>query len=269
MALFFGIVLDAWALDPFDNIARAQGAYLMLYPQYARATRMMDKDGNTLPTKPDATLYQNLFKLLYIDKTLLPNATVVSASIPIGYSEMFGDHDFGIGDLSLLAGYWFLDDAASKTWFGGKMTVVVPVGSYDAKRKANMGANVWKFQPVLFAAKHLGKFQVELAVKFTAYTQNPDTSVRTGNDVAVETYTGYYLSPSLLVGGHFNASLGWDKTVHGSAVPDSGIRKFQAGPSVFKRFGGRTSVMVEALSDFGVKNSTEGYTVCGRFIRRF
>jgi len=73
----------------------------------------------------------------------------------------------------------------------------------------------------------------------------------------------------LLVGGHLNATLGWDKTVHGSTVPDSGIQKFQAGASVLKRFGSRASVMVEAISDLGVKNSTEGYTILGRFIWRF
>ena len=145
--MFFGMGLDAWGLDPFDNLSRPQGNYLMLYPQYTRATRMMDKDGNALPTSPDATLYQNLFKFCYFDKTLLPNTAVVSASVPVGYSEMYGDHDSGVGDLSLLAGYWFVDDSASKTWFGIKMMAVAPVGSYDPKRKANLGANVWKFQP--------------------------------------------------------------------------------------------------------------------------
>ena len=65
LALLLGAGRDAWGLEPFDNIARPQGTYLMLYPQYTRATRMMDKDGNALPTNPDATLYQSLFKLCY------------------------------------------------------------------------------------------------------------------------------------------------------------------------------------------------------------
>jgi hypothetical protein len=258
--LYFCTVRESLGIEPFDNIAAPEGSYLLLYPSFSRADRLKDRNGNVLPPNPDATTYQNLFKYTYVDKTWLHNTSLISVFVPVGYIEMLGDRNFGIGDLSLVGGYWFIDDPVSKTCFGGKVLTVVPIGSYSKDRKANMGGNVWKFQPILISAKQMGRIQAELAAKYTIYTKNADTGVRQGNDVSVEAYCGYYLWPSLLAGGHLNGTFGWDKTVNGSAVRDSGVQKWQAGVSVFKRFGGFSAV-VEALSDFGVKNSTEGFTV--------
>jgi len=258
--LYFCTVRESLGIEPFDNIARPEGSYLFLYPSYSRADRLKDRNGNVLPTNPDATTYQILFKYNYFNRKLLPNATLFSVFLPVGCTEMLGDRDCGIGDLSLVSGYWFIDDPVSKTWFGGKVLTVAPIGSYNKDRKANMGGNVWKFQPTLFSATQMGKVQAELTARYTIYTKNADTGVQQGNDVSVDAYCGYYLWPSLLAGGHLNGTFGWDKTVNGSAVRDSGIQKLQAGVSVLKRFGG-FSALVEALSDFGVKNSTEGFTV--------
>jgi hypothetical protein len=251
-------------MEPYDDVAMPQGSYFSMYPLYYHADRLMDKNGNAVAANPEAALYQNTFKYNYYDKTLLPNTALFSALLPVGCIEMLGSHDCGVGDLTLVGGYWFVDDPESKTWFGVRAQVVAPIGSYDKNSKANMGANVWKFRPILYAAKQIGNFQAELTAKYTIYTKNADTDTRQGNEATAEGYVGYFLKPDLLLGGHLNGTFGQDKTVSGAKVPDSGVLIWQAGASVFKNFGGGFSALIEALSDFGVKNSTEGYTVLAR-----
>ncbi len=252
------------AAEPYDNIAMPQGSYFSAYPLYYGAGRLKDKDGDALSVDPNAALYQTTFKYNYYDRTLLPNTSVISAFIPAGCMELLGDRDCGIGDLSLVVGYWFVDDPAARTWFGTRLQTVAPIGSYDRDRKANMGGNVWKFRPQLYAAKQVGDLLIELTAKYMIYTKNKETDTRPGNEVNLESYAGYFLRSDLLLGGHLNGTFGRARTVAGSRVPDSGVRIFQAGPSLLKNFGKGFSVTVEGLADFAVKNSTEGYTVLVR-----
>lgn len=252
------------ALEPYDNVAMPPGSYFSTYPLFSRSTRLMDKNGDAVATDPDLELYQNTFKYTYYDKALLPNTLSLVAMLPVGYIDLLGDHDGGIGDLTLVGGYWFVDDPVTKTWFGARLQTVVPIGSYDKDSRANMGGNVWKVRPVLYYAKQTGNFQLELTTKYTINAKNTDTDTRLGDDVGVEGYAGYFLRPDLLLGWHLNGTFGQDKTVAGNRVPDSGVRICQSGPSLLKKFGQGFSVTVLALSDFAVQNSTEGYTVLAR-----
>lgn len=252
------------AAEPYDNVAMPQGSYFSTYPLFRHANRLMDKNGNPVATDPDLELYQNTFKYTYYDKTLLPKTISLCTMLPVSYMNLRGDHDGGIGDLALIAGYWFVDDPVAKTWFGARLQTIVPIGSYDKGSKANLGGNVWQFRPVLYFAKQSGNLQMELTMKYSIYTTNTDTDTRQGHDVIVEGYAGWFLRPDLLLGWQLNGTFGQDKTVAGNRVVDSGGRIYQTGPSLFKNFGKGFSATVEALSDFAVHNSTEGYTVLAR-----
>jgi hypothetical protein len=261
---FCSFAEESRGMEPYDNIAMPQGSYFSDYPLYYHADRLMDKNGNAVAANPEAVLYQNMFKYTYYDKTLLPNTDAFAVLLPVGCMELLGDHHCGFGDLTLVGSYWLVDNPESKTWFGARAQAVAPIGSYDKNSKANMGGNVWKFRPILYAAKQIGNFQAELTAKYTIYTKNADTDTRQGNEATAEGYVGYFLKPDLLVSAHLNGTWGQDKTVSGARVTDSGIVIWQAGASVFKNFGNGFSMLVEALSDFAVKNSTEGNTVLAR-----
>ena len=255
---------EVGASEPYDNIASPPGSYFVMYPQYYSADRLMDNNGDPVAADPDAAIYQSTFKYNYFNKSWLPNTAMLTAFVPAGGMELRGDSDCGIGDLSLVGAYWFVDDPATKTWIGTRLQTVVPIGSYDQDRKANMGGNVWKFRPQLYGAKQVGKALVELTAKYMIYTENTDTDTRLGNEVNLESYAGYFLRPDLLLGGHLNHTFGEEKTVAGVTVPDSGVRTWQAGASLFKNFGGGFSALVEVLSDFATKNCLEGTNVMMR-----
>lgn len=252
------------ASEPYDNVATPPGSYFVMYPLYYGADRLMGQNGEPVAADPDAALYQSTFKYNYFNKTVLPNTAMLAAFFPAGCLELLGDSDCGIGDLSLVGAYWFIDDPATKTWIGTRLQTVVPIGSYDQDRKANMGGNVWKFRPQLYGAKQVGNVLVELTAKYMIYTENRDSDVRPGNEVNLESYAGYFLRPDLLLGVHLNHTFGVDKTVDGTTIPDSGVRTWQSGASLFKNFGGGFSALVEVLSDFATKNCLEGTTVMMR-----
>ncbi|MBU0485305.1 MAG: transporter [Proteobacteria bacterium] len=252
------------ASEPYDNVAAPAGSYFSLYPLYYGSDRLMDKDGKPVAADPDAVQYQNTFKYTYYNKTLLPKTALFSAFVPVGCLDLFGDDDCGIGDLSLVGAYWLVDDPATKTWFGTRLQTVVPIGSYDQESKANLGGNVWKFRPQLYGAKQMGNVLLEGTAKYMIYTENNDTDIRQGNEVNLESYGGYFLRPDLLLGAHLNHTFSDDRKVGGTTVPDTGIRKWQAGASLFKNFGSGFAALVEVLSDFAVENALEGTTVLMR-----
>jgi len=254
----------AQSSEPYDNVAAPSGSYLSIYPYYYAASRLMDKNGEASTADPEAARYLSSFKYTYYDKTLFPNTLALVALLPTGCMELFGDKDCGAGDLALTGAYWFVDDPASNAWLGGRMQAVAPVGSYDKNSAANMGGNVWQFRPMLFAAKRKGDVQVELTAKYSIYSTNDDTGVRRGNEAAAEGYAGYFIRPDLLLGAHLNTTFGKDRIVDGAEEADTGVRIFQTGASAFKAFGEGFSVVLEALWDFEVKNSTEGYAAVMR-----
>jgi len=133
------LVRESRGMEPYDNIAMPQGSYFSDYPLYYHADRLMDKNGDAVATNPEAVLYQNMFKYTYYDKTLLPNTDAFAALLPVGCMELLGDHRCGVGDLTLVGSYWLVDNPESKTWFGPRLQVVAPIGSYDKNSKANMG----------------------------------------------------------------------------------------------------------------------------------
>ncbi|MBF0558355.1 MAG: transporter, partial [Nitrospirae bacterium] len=233
--------------DPYDNIAVPPGPYLSTYPYYFSSSELADKNGNRISKDPDAKTYQNTLKFNYYDKTVLPNTSVLAILVPGGCTQMLGDHDCGIGDLLLVAGYWLVDDPDSKTWFGIRPSLSVPTGSYDKNRKANMGSNVWQVRPIVFFAKQFWKIDLELTAKYNIFTKNDDTHTRQGNQVIFEEYAGYFIRPDLLLGFHFNGIWGQDTIVNGAPIHESGVQKYQAGPSIFKDFGNGFAILIEGL----------------------
>lgn len=246
------------ALDPFDNIPFPEGKYFLTYPIYYTADRLKDGSGNTSVSNLDLDSYVNLFRFCYYNKTTFDNAWTFSFIQPVGRVEILGEHDQGIGDATVCGGYWFIDNPDSKTWFGAIGYVDIPIGDYDPAKSANMGANMWKFRPSLIFAKQFGKFDLELTAKYNIYTENKDIDTKPGQETIIESYLGYFLRPSLMLGGHFNATFGQDKTVGGSDVPDSSVKKYQAGPSINWTPASLCCITFETLFDFGVENSTSG-----------
>lgn len=269
-AIFAGAAIVAaagncYGVDPYSNTALAPGYYLSVYPSWYRAPRLVDKDGTTVTDDLRARAEIAAVRLTAYDKTLFSNTTAFTLVLPAGRKEALGDRDSGIGDVTAGVGHWIVDDPASGTWILVGVSADLPSGGYDKTRKANMGGNVKTVTPVIGFSKISKTFEFEGALKYTIFEKNAETGVKAGDLTTVELYGGYFLRPqAVLAGVLLNGAQGNDSTMNGATIGNSGVRKFQAGPSFYCRFTAAFNATVDFLTDFGVRNGAEGKSLLGR-----
>lgn len=259
--LFLSLCLSSntcQAVQPYDNWALPDGWLLSAYPTYYSASSFKNKNGDTSIPDLGSRVHQAALRATYYTKTLLPHTVGFTAFAPIGNKELLGKQTSGIGDATIGMGYWLIDEPAAKTYFVAGMYADIPLGEYDKTKTVTMGKNVWKIRPAIGAAKQFGRADFELSLFYNWYDKNRDTNVTEGSEAIFEWYAGYGVRPDLMVGVMFNSTFGRDKVSQGTRIPDSGIRKFQAGPSLFWKVNNKTNITLSALSEFGVKNSSEG-----------
>ncbi|KWT76809.1 SphA family protein [Candidatus Magnetominusculus xianensis] len=267
MLITMSFVVNCEAVDPFENnmglLTQPNELYFLLYPGFYSAAKLKDSSGTTSTNDLGARLYQTTIRLSWFNKSLFGNALTVGGLLPVGTTELSGSSNAGIGDAMFVAGYWLVDDKSTGTYVAAGSYLVAPTGSYNKNRAANMGKNVWQFMPSVVAAKQIDKLDIELTFKYNMSTENKDTGVREGNSAIIESYTGYFVRPDLMLGAHLNATFGADSHTNGIRNPNTAVQVFQAGPSVMWA-SGRFSALVVGLGDFAAKNTAQGYTVYAR-----
>ncbi|MGA1867915.1 MAG: transporter [bacterium] len=261
--------MHSWAVDPFDNWASPEGWYFINYPFFYSADEYTDKNGDTLMSDFDMKMYQNIFRICYYNKTLLPNTWVLSAFIPYTKLEVLDDDAAGIGDLTLVGGYFFKEDQATKTYLGSGLYLDAPTGSYDENKTANVGENVWRIRPFLGFAKMFGPVDFEMTMKYNISTENSDSKIKEGNEFIFESYAGSFLSRKFLLGAHINYISQGDSEYDGTKLADSSSQRWQAGPMFLFSQSEEISVMLQILQDFATTNSPEGTLFMTRICWKF
>jgi hypothetical protein len=252
-----------WAGQPFDYWP-SSGLYLLTYPVYYSSQKITNKDGKIGVSNLNLHVYQNFFRATYYDKGPWNKTWVVSAYWPVGRVDVLGQHDVGFGDPTVVAGYFPIDNAASKTFAGFGCYVDLPWGRYDKNKFANMGSNELRVRPMVTFAKLLGSFDVETALKYNIIFENKDTQRKTGNQILLEIYGAKFIGPKLLVGANFNAFIGKDNEVQGVKQADTAIRKYQAGPSLMWMPTPPLGIVLEVLGDFFTRNTQSGVLFLSR-----
>ncbi len=267
------ITESGMAVEPFENRSFPQGPYFLTYPAYYSAKKLTDKDGNIVNNNLGLKLYQTQFRFLYYNKTTFKNTWAFSAILSVGRKELSGNKDEGIGDPTVNAGYWLIDDPETKTWFPVLLYVDIPIGSYDASQKVNLGANVWKFRPVIGFEKQFGNLDVSVMFRYNFYTENKEatvqgTRIKEGNEAYFESYLGYFVVPRIVVGGHLNAVIGRNRIIDNAEKESSALRRYQAGGSVVWRASDKFGIAFETLQDFGNRNCPKGQLYFARLAWR-
>jgi hypothetical protein len=205
----------------------------------------------------------------YFNRTTFKNTWVASILIPVGHIEALGDHDEGLGDATVVFGYWIIDRPGSKTWLSLAQFIDIPIGNFDKSKSANMGSSVWKIRPSVYFGKYFfDKIDLEIALKYNISTGNNDTRVKNGNELILESFLGYFIRPTVLFGVHLDTIFGEDNTVNGQRILDSGVEGYRTGLSLDWVFDTR-GINFKYLVDFGRKNSPEGHLFQMRFSWKF
>ncbi len=260
---FFVLCVNSYAGDPFEWTPAPQGAYFTVYPVVYDASKLTDRDGRTVTNDLDLSSYLGVFRLTYYNTTTFSNTWALTAFLPVGRVKLQEHSDSGIGDLTIGAGYWVLDDKTSRTSLLVGTFIDLPTGNFDEDNVVNLGANVFKLRPIVALTKSFDRFHAEVALKYNIYGKEPKTGIKAGDEIIGEGFAGYFFRPNLIAGGVFNALAGRNRTIHGEADPGTGIRKYQAGTSICW-IGSGFSVTIGALKEFGTRNTSEGFLLTGR-----
>ncbi|MCU7928077.1 MAG: transporter [Candidatus Thiodiazotropha sp. (ex Dulcina madagascariensis)] len=248
-----------YALDIYDAPPAPPGLFFSDYPLYYTADKTTDKDGDTAINDLGLRSYQNLFRLTYSTKSLFnKNTFVFDAILPVGRVEILGESEEGLGDILTIFGYYFIDEPKSGTYFAPAFYIDVPTGEYDKGRTVNLGSNVWQFRPALFFSKYHKRMNYDIALKYTMYTENSDTKVRSGNEIILETLLGYSIKLSLVLAAHLDATWGDDAEVDGHRLDDSGVQVYKSGVSLDWALDEKTFLDFKYLREFNTKNTPEG-----------
>lgn len=277
LGLFASVVVisgTAQALEPFDNWANPAGLYGVVYPIHFSADEVMDNDGNVIVNNLDFSQTGVVFRGAYYQTE--PFSYLLSLYAPV--VQVKGRNPFttqeektsGLGDITLVGGWFFIDDKPKNLYVALGMKIDFPTGAFDQnKLVANIGEGVWRFRPLLAVAKLAGKVDMEGLLVYKRETENSDTKLRDGDEVVWESYAGMFVNQQWMVGGHFNATFGQNDEFDGTEIQDSADKVFQAGPSVQFMINQRSNVLLEYLQDFGVKNTVKGSLILVRGAYKF
>ena len=165
----------------------------------------------------------------------------------------------GVGDATLVGGYWFVDKPEIRKYVGVTAFLTLPTGTYDKRKALNLGENRWK--AVLQGAVNAGvspKVDIDLDADVAVYGHNNEfgaagATMTQDPSYQLQTFLRYHFSPAFDVAS--GVSYVW-----GGETQVNGIRKYNAArTSKLVLFGGymigpRMQLAASYQRDLSVEN---------------
>lgn len=220
------------------------GEYILFQPNYYIADRMNDGAGNKLPLEFSVESVSQTFRGFVVTPYRLFGAQVASEVIlPIVdlHAEVAGQKTskLGFGDVGitpLMLG-WRLGPNLSLVW---GTDIFMPVGQYNAAALANIGRNVWSFQPTLgLAYIDPQGWQAQVSPRLAFNTTNDATRYHSGSDFDLDFAVARNVDGWRFgVSGYFYVQYE-DDTQDGLKVGTHGYRgkAFAVGPAISHDIG--------------------------------
>lgn len=262
--LAFSIAPYALAVDvdAGDYTALPEGTNLgLLYYQHAERNQVY-ADGNKVTSNAGLTSdigilrgvhYMQLGNYIVDPQFLLPLGSVRASDD----TKSLGN-DSGIGDLTLAATVWLLNDPAKRRYFGITPFLFLPTGSYDNDRQVNLGENRWKL--ALQAGYITGlteKLTLDVVGDVTVFGKNNDFGPTNSTLEQKELFQGqiflrYNFTERFDVRAGFSKLWGGESEVDGVNLDDKpGTRKFTVGAAWF------VTPSTQLLVNYGQDQSVE------------
>ncbi len=164
----------AYANNARDYIPLEPGSYFLgLYYNHTGAddyyldgdkvNSSMDYTGNVSILRP---VYYTSIGSITLDPQLL---------LPIGEASLADDQSSGLGDATVAATIWFVNNKESKFIFAYTPFITMPTGDYDENSSVNLGANRWAHKHEFCVAKGFGETTwLEVSAYAQFFTDNDD-----------------------------------------------------------------------------------------------
>lgn len=269
-----------WAADARDYIPAPPGTALaIMYFQHTTGHEMYSDGDKTADFNVSANV--GIFRPVYYVKVgpfvvdpqaLIPFANQHVDGAGVGGAQLMGS---GLADPVLLATVWFLNDAASKTWFGFTPYLWLPIGEYDKDNAINIGENRWKGRAEFGFVKGLGdKTYVDLVAYYQVFGNNSDYGP--GSDtlkqkplVGLEAHLSYDVTKSFFVAAdYFYTGGGKTKVDGGGDWGDRQSNHSWQGTLGFALAPGY-QLLLQYKNDFSVESGAKTDTFGTRFLYAF
>ncbi|MEE3622477.1 transporter [Nitrospirillum sp. BR 11752] len=220
------------------------GEYILFQPNYYTAGQLNDSSGNKIPLDFSVQSVSQTFRGFLVTPYQFLGAQVAAQVIlPVVdlHAEVAGQktNKLGFGDIGfspVLLGWHF----------GPNLTLVfgtdifTPVGQYNVNSLANIGRNVWSFQPT-FGLAYIDPqgWQAQISPRFAFNTTNDATHYHSGADFDLDFAVARNIGGWRLgVSGYYYVQY-QDDTQNGLTVDGDGHRgqAFAVGPAISHDIG--------------------------------
>ncbi|QIQ20557.1 transporter [Zophobihabitans entericus] len=180
----------------------------------------------------------------------------------------------GIGDVSLGAGFWFINKPEERRFMGILPTVIIPVGQYDENNPGvSPGGNRWQFHLNLNNTWALSeKWTMELEAEAQFYTRNSDymgMSYRQKPIYKIKSYLSYEIDPANYVAARVIYGIGGKTKLDGQKLDDTHTKLTQIGVEYGHALFKSNHLLFGYTRDVDAKNSFQGNHFQIRFIHGF
>ncbi len=182
--------------------------------------------------------------------------------LPVGEATLLNEQSSGIGDATLAATIWFINNKESKFIFAYSPFLTIPTGQYDRDSSVNLGANRWATKHELCIAKGFGdRTWLEVAVNAQFYFDNynapgPDNRKVTSSkdpNFGGETHLSYNLTKDLFGSLDYYFNAGGETILDGARLNDW-VSTHTGGVTFAYMLNPTTQLMVHFDTDLAVYN---------------
>ncbi|HLO76509.1 MAG TPA: transporter [Magnetospirillum sp.] len=251
------------AEDFMTGAAPPPGFYLINYAGIYTANRVNDSHGHKLPADVSITAYAEVPRFIWISPHTVFGANWgMHAVIPLVDLDAkvgnWSENQLGLGDIAasplVLTWHW------PNAHLVAALDAIMPTGSYDKSRPANIGTNYWAVEPAL-AATYLSPegWEVSAKLMYTVNATNNATDYTSGQAFHTDYTLGKHWGDLAVgIGGYYYQQT-TDDMQDGSVVGDGNRGMALAvGPQAKYDFGGKYSVIGKWQHEVMSENRAQG-----------
>ncbi|MGI6655444.1 MAG: transporter [Desulfobulbus sp.] len=263
---------SAWAVtNARDYIPNPAGTkMLILYGNHSFGDDLYH-DGDKVRGDANFSSSIGIIRPIYYTK-IGPFTANPQAIIPFGNVGLFDTHSSGLGDITLAATIWFIDDKVNNFYFGYTPYLTLPTGRYHRNEPLNLGSNQWSTKHEIGMGKRFGDaLWLEGMAGVEFYFDNDDALDKAGNKATLskdplfnlDLHLSYDLTERLVGSVDYYLLYGAE-TELGNVNQNNEKITHTLGCSLFYMLTKQTQLMLEYKRDVSVENGVKANTLQGR-----
>ncbi len=269
---------QASAADARDYIAAPPGTTLFLTYMKSLTANELYNDGNKIGSDFNLDVKVGVFRLVHFTEifgiTVDPQLVMPFSAAHLDGATV-GGNSFsatGMGDPTILATFWAINNGESKTWLGITPYLTIPIGDYDEGRALNPGANRWTNKWELGFVQGLGKKTFfDLAGNVEFFGDNKDFAgdkLKQDPAFGIESHLSYDISNKFYVAADYVYAYGAETRVGGVDQMDK-KDNHTLGASFAFGIGDNYQLMLQYKKDIEVKSGPKMHDFTARFLYVF